>query len=70
MNGKTVRLTEYCTNTVNVFGVDRVNNFALGLSGRTDHVTQFTLEVVPEPAAVVGLGLGLGLLLRRRRVTS
>ena len=57
-----VRLTGFRTMVDS--GLDRVNNFAIGASGRTDHVAQFTLEVVPEPASWAALGLGLVTLRR------
>lgn len=65
-SGATAVLSRYAT-TANVYSLDRVNNFALGASGRNDHVAVIGLHVVPEPASVAALGLGVVSLIRRRR---
>ncbi|HMS56124.1 MAG TPA: PEP-CTERM sorting domain-containing protein [Fimbriimonadaceae bacterium] len=67
INGLTVRLTEFRTCRTDIYGLDRVNNFSLGTSGRNDHVTELNVEVVPEPASFAALAVGVAALRRRKR---
>lgn len=63
---RTVTLTNFRT-AVDAYHLDRVNNFALGASGRYDHVAEMTLQVVPEPTGLAAIALGLITMLRLRR---
>ena len=64
---KSVALTRYVTNKSSVYQLDRVDNWSIRTSGRNDHVTEFTLQVVPEPATLGALGTGILALTRMRR---